>query len=185
MSEIADTVGLRKSSLFHHFRTKAEMYAAVVNRILGEVELELTRSLAKGGTAVERLDRWVDALIDLMVRTPAHSRLMLRSLFEDDELSGALPEQREADERLERIILQARNVLRDGMAQGEIRAANIPHTIQSLIGITIYHFASGDLGNEIIGTSIFAPKEVERRKQEVKAFLHHGLVTNSATDEHR
>ncbi len=185
MSEIADTVGLRKSSLFHHFRSKAALYAAVVHRILAEVDLELTRTLALGGSAVERLDRWVDALVDLMVRTPAHARLMLRSLFEDDEMSGALPEERQADEELRRILQQASNVLRDGMAHGELRAASIPHTIQTLIGMTVYHFASGELGDEIIGRSIFDSEEVERRKREVKAFLHHGLIADSATDEHR
>ncbi len=179
MSEIAETVGLKKSSLFHHFRSKAALYAAVMHRILSEVDLELTRNLAQGGNAVERLDRWVDGLIDLMVRTPAHARLMLRSLFEDDETSGELPEEREANETLHRVIRQASNVLRDGMAQGELRAASIPHTIQTLIGVIIYHFASGEMGDEILGRSIFDPREVARRKQEIKSFLHHGLVTTA------
>jgi len=182
MSEIAETVGLRKSSLFHHFRTKAELYAAVVHRVLAEVDLELTRALAQGGSAVERLDRWIDVLIDLMVRTPSHARLMLRSLFEDDELAGALPEERQADEKLRRILQQASNVLRDGMRQGELRAASIPHTIQSLIGLIVYHFASGELGDEIIGRPVFDPKEVERRKLEVKSFLHHGLVVENHSE---
>jgi len=81
MSEIAETVGLSKSSLFHHFRTKAQLYAAAVDRILGAVDSTLTRSLAQGGSAAQRLDRWVDSLIDLLATTPAHSRLLLRSLF--------------------------------------------------------------------------------------------------------
>lgn len=176
ISEIAETVGLSKSSLFHHFRTKAQLHAATVERILSEIDLQLTRSLAQGGSATERLDRWVDLLIDLLARTPAHARVLLRALFEDEELAGDIEERREADDATRRILQQVSNVLRDGMAQGEIRAANIPHTLQSLIGIVVYHFASGDFGDEIVGRSIFDPREVQRRKQEVKAFLHHGLV---------
>lgn len=179
MSEIAESVGLSKSSLFHHFRTKAQLYAAVVDRILAEVDIELSRSLAQGGSAVERLDRWIDALIDLMARTPAHARLLLRSLFEDDELSGAIPEQRAADEKLHRVLQHASNVLRDGMGQGELRAASIPHTIQTLIGLIIYHFASGEFGDELLGRSVFHAEEIKRRKREVKAFLHHGLVVGT------
>ncbi len=180
ISEIAETVGLSKSSLFHHFRTKAQLHAATVERILSEIDLQLTRSLAQGGSATERLDRWVDLLIDLLARTPAHARVLLRALFEDEELAGDIDERREADDATRRILQQVSNVLRDGMAQGEIRAANIPHTLQSLIGIVVYHFASGDFGDEIVGASIFDPREVERRKREVKAFLHHGLVVSKS-----
>jgi AcrR family transcriptional regulator len=178
MSEIAEAVGLSKSSLFHHFRTKAQLHAATVERILSQIELELTRQLAQGGSAVERLDRWVDALIDLLASTPSHARVLLRSLFEDEELAGDVVEQRAANDATLRILQQASNVLREGMAQGELRAASIPHTLQSLIGIIVYHFASGEFGDEIIGRSIFDRREVERRKQEVKAFLHHGLVVH-------
>jgi TetR/AcrR family transcriptional regulator len=183
MSEIAEAVGLRKSSLFHHFRTKAQLHAATVERILSQVDSELTRSLAQGGTAVERLDRWVDAMIDLLASTPSHARLLLRSLFEDEELSGDIDERREADEAIHRILQQVSQVLREGMSRGELRAANMPHTLQSLIGVIVYHFASGEFGDEIIGHSIFERREVERRKQEVKAFLHHGLVIRAAGSE--
>jgi len=176
MSEIAEAVGLSKSTLFHHFRTKADLYAAVVGRILAEIDLELTRTLARGGGAAERLDRWVDVLIDLLASTPAHARVLLRSLFEDDELSGELPEQQEADKALYRILDQARSLLKEGMASGEVRAASIPHLLQSLIGMVVYHFASGEVGDGILGRSIFGTDEVERRKREVKAFLHHGII---------
>jgi len=71
-------------------------------------------------------------------------------------------------------------VLRDGMAQGEIRVASIPHTLQSLIGIVVFHFASGEFGDDVIGSSIFADEEVKRRKREVKAMLRHGIFTGAA-----
>ncbi len=185
MSEIAETVGLGKSTLFHYFRTKEQLYAATVERVLQEVEVELTRQLALGGTAVERLDRWVESLIELLARTPSHARLLLRSLFEDDDRSGELPEQIAADEALRRTLLQANNVLRDGMAHGELRAASIPHTIQTLIGAIVYHFASGEFGDDLLGRPVFDRREVDRRKKEIKAFLHHGLVAEQRAEQQR
>jgi AcrR family transcriptional regulator len=176
ISEIAEAVGLSKSSLFHHFRTKAQLHAAVMARILNEIETTLTRSLASGGTPVQRLDRWIDTIIDLMGEKPAHSRLLLRSLFEDDEISGEIEEQREANRSLARVIEHASSVLRDGMSQGEIRVASIPHTLQSLIGMIIYHFASGEFGEELLGSSVFSQVEVKRRKNEIKSLLHHSLI---------
>jgi AcrR family transcriptional regulator len=177
LSGIADAVGLGKSSLFHHFPTKAQLYAAVVERILSEIETALTQALAAGGSPVERLDRWADTIIDLLGARPAHARLLLRSLFEDDELSGSSEEERAADATLARIVGNVSHLLREGMAAGALRAANIGHTLQSLIGLIIYHFASGEFGDELLGRSVFTPAEVKRRKDEIRAFLHHGLVT--------
>jgi len=180
LSEIAEAVGLGKSSLFHHFPTKAQLYAAVVERILHEIEDALTRALAAGGSPVERLDRWVDTIVDLLGARPSHARLLLRSLFEDDELSGSSAEEQAADRTLARIVESVSQLLREGMTGGALRAANIPHTLQSLIGLIIYHFASGDFGTELLGRPAFAPAEVKRRKDEIRALLHHGLVVTGA-----
>ena len=51
MREVAEASGLGKSSLFHHFKSKAEMYAAVVGRILDHLDEQLTAALAAGGDA--------------------------------------------------------------------------------------------------------------------------------------
>jgi TetR/AcrR family transcriptional regulator len=176
LSEIAEAVGLGKSSLFHHFPTKAQLYAAVVERILADIETVLTQALAAGGTPVERLDRWIDTIVDLLGAQPSHARLLLRSLFEDDELTGSSEEERAADETLVRILDRVSALLREGMTAGALRVASIPHTLQSLIGLIIYHFASGDFGSELFGRSVFTPADVRRRKDEIKALLHHGLV---------
>lgn len=180
MSEIADAVGLSKSSLFHHFPSKAQLYAAVADRILREVEDATAQALAGGGSPAERLDRWVDTIIDLLGSRPAHARMLLRSLFEDDELSGTSDEERAVNERLRRIIGRTSDLLREGMGAGQLRAAHIPHTLQSLIGLLIYHFASGDFGAEMLGRPVFAPAEVKRRKDEVRNLLHHGLLAPAA-----
>ena len=180
MSEIAEAVGLSKSSLFHHFPTKAQLYAATADRILRAMESTLTTALAAGGTPVERLDRWVDTIVDLLGEHETYARLLLRSMFEDDELSGAFEEERAVNATLRRVIGAATQLLREGMGSGALRAASIPHTVQSLIGLLIYHFASGDFGAELLGRPIDTPAEVRRRKDEIKNLLHHGLVAPRA-----
>ena len=176
LSEVAEGVGLGKSSLFHHFASKAELYAAVVARILDRIEDRLMRALAAGGSPVERFDRWIVALIDLLAEHPTHARLLLRSLFEDDELTGALPAERQAKNTIHRIAAAGAALLKEGMEAGVFRPASVGHTLQTLIGATVYHFASGEMGDEMIGRPIFSATEVRRRKDEVKALLHRGLV---------
>jgi len=57
----------------------------------------------------------------------------------------------------------------------------VPHTVQSIVGLTVFHFASGDFGDQLLGRSPFTPSEVKRRKQEVRGLLHGGLVARPQT----
>ena len=75
-----------------------------------------------------------------------------------------------------RIVGAAQRLLREGIESGVFRPVNVPHMVQSIIGATVFHFASGEFGEEIIGRPLFSGTEVRRRKQEVKALIRHGLV---------
>ena len=176
LAEVAEKVGLSKSSLFHHFSSKAQLYAAVMGRILDRIETELVRSLAAGGGPVQRLERWLDVVIDVLAANRTYARLLLRSLFEDDELTGGLPEEQAVNATLSRIVGAAHRLLREGIESGVFRPVSVPHMVQSIIGATVFHFASGEFGEEIIGRPLFSGSEVRRRKAEVKALVRHGLV---------
>jgi AcrR family transcriptional regulator len=180
LSEVAEVAGLGKSSLFHHFKSKVALYAAVVGRLMDAIDSRMTRALAAGGDPLTRIDRWLDTLIDFLGESPSHARLLLRSMFEDDDLTGASEEEKHVDATTSRILQSAGDLLREGMAAGQLRAANIGHTLQSLIGLTVFHFASGQLGEELLGHSLFSPAEIKRRKQEIKALLRHGLAVGGA-----
>jgi AcrR family transcriptional regulator len=176
MREVAEVAGLGKSSLFHYFKSKAELYAAVVGRILDLFDRSLTAALAAGGDPLRRFDRWVDTLIDTFAQHPTSARLLLRSLFEDDELAGSSEEEQRADRTLKQLFAAVASLLEEGMEAGVFRTASVPHTLQSLVGLSVYHFASGEFGEEMFGRSLFTPALVRQRKEEVKALLRNGLV---------
>src|SRR5262245_11377168 len=150
LREVAEVVGLGKSSLFHHFRNKPQLYAAVVNRILVRIEERLMRTLAAGGDPMTRLERWLDVLIDILADNPTWARLLLRSLFEDDDLPGDTPEELEAHATIQRIVGAATALLREGMSAGQLRMANVPHLLLTLVGATLFPFASGEFGQEVL-----------------------------------
>lgn len=176
LSEIADVVGLGKSSLFHHFRSKAQLYAAVNARILARIEERLVRSLARGGDPLTRLERWLEELIDLLADNPTYARVLLRSLFEDDDLPGDLPEELEAQRATAGMFGSIGTLLREGMSVGLLRAANVQHLLLTLVGMTVFPFASREFGAEVLGRDIFDPAEVRRRKRELRDLLRFGLV---------
>jgi len=182
MREVADAAGLGKSSLFHHFRSKAQLYLAVLERLLAQIDERLQAALAGSMPPAERLDRWADALIDALAAREPAARLLLRGLFEDDAFDAeAWPEGQGAERHLQSILQGILDLLREGAAAGVFRGASGPHTVQTLIGATVYHFASGEFGEGLLGGALLSADAVRRRKVEVKTFLHHGLVVAAAT----
>lgn len=179
LREVAEVVGLGKSSLFHHFKNKPQLYAAVSARILVRIEDALMRALAAGGDPVQRFERWVDEFIDMLGAHPAYARVLLRSLFEDDDLAGDLPEEFEARRATQSILASAGALLREGMSNGQIRAAHVPHLLLSLVGLTVFPFATGEFGLEVLGRDPLDPVEVKKRKQEIRDLLRFGLVVRS------
>jgi len=184
MREVADTVGLGKSSLFHHFRTKTQLYFEMLDRVLGRIEERLTPVLASPAQPLDKIDAGIDTLIDALAEHPSTARLLLRSLFEDDDFpeQAQEPEQAAAEARLGRILDSIRRLLDDGVAQGVFRPVSVPHTMQTLIGATVYHFASGELGEGLLGEPLLSADSVRRRKEELRNLLHHGLAAQPARD---
>jgi AcrR family transcriptional regulator len=166
-----------KSSLFHHFDSKAQLYYEVIGRILARIEERLLLSGASQFGPAERLDRWLDALVDSLAEQPTTAPLLLRALFEEDEFAAAnLPEGAAAESTLARIIGAAEQLLADGIESGAFREVSIPDTLQTLIGATVYHFASGEFGEMLMGGPIFSADAVRRRKREIHQIVHEGLV---------
>jgi AcrR family transcriptional regulator len=179
LREVADQVGLGKSSLFHHFASKAQLYFAVLGRVLSRLDERLRSALESGGTPAARLDRWLDALVDALAEQPPAARLLLRGLFEDDGFSTedeSLPEARSAERTLGDLLQGIHALLREGIEAGAFRAVSIGHTVQTLIGSTVYHFASGEFGEGLLGRPLLSADAVRRRKEEVRSLLHQGLV---------
>jgi len=181
MREVADAAGLGKSSLFHHFRSKVQLYLAVLERVLARIENRLQPILELQVGAAEKLDRWIDAVIDELAEQPASARMLLRALFEEEEFeTGNWPEGQAVDRRLATVLTGITRLMEDGMRKGELRKASAPHVVQTLIGATIFHFASGGVGEGLLGGPLLSADAVRARKEETKAFFHHGLAARPA-----
>jgi hypothetical protein len=60
--------------------------------------------------------------------------------------------------------------------KGVFRDVSIPHSVQTLIGATVYHFASGEFGENLLGRPLISTEAVRRRKTELVRMLQHGLL---------
>ena len=81
LRELAEAADLSKSSLFHHFESKAALYCGVLTRVLERVDAAVRPALEEAGDPADRLLALLDLLVDVLAEQPATSRLLLRALF--------------------------------------------------------------------------------------------------------
>jgi AcrR family transcriptional regulator len=180
LREIADSAGLGKSSLFHHFRGKSQLYFEVLGGVLARIRARLAPVLADTGDPLQRLLRWVDTLVDAFAEHPTSARLLLRALVEDEIPREERPPEADTCERLlDETIAAARRLLREGAAAGVFRPVSEAHTVQTLIGATVYHFASGELGERVLGAPLLSAESVAGRKRELRELLRRGLAADA------
>ena len=181
MREVAVAAGLGKSSLFHHFKSKSSLYCEVVGRILTRIGERLTPVLARAGAPMGTVEQLVSGMVDVLAEHPNTSRILLRSLFEEEEFETNPPAELErVDAQLDALLGSIRVVLEAGVASGDFRPVSIPDLMQTLIGATVYHFASADVGERILGASLFSAESVARRKREIIDLLRVGLLPPNA-----
>lgn len=187
MREVAQLSGLGKSSLFHHFRGKGQLYAEVRIRTLKRIRDALAPFLTLETAPLEALEEGMCALIDSFAEHPTSARLLLRGLVEEEIFSGeSPPELEEAEQILAELLDDLSELIERGVKAGELRAVAVPDTMQSLIGLVAYHFASGEMGERILGEALFSSSAVRRRKREVVNFIREGLrAPRSDRDEER
>ncbi len=176
LREVAEDVGLGKSSLFHHFPNKPELYAAVCARILERIDAGVARSLARSGSAAERFLGAIDDLVLALSRRPGDARILLRSLFEDDDLPGESAEQKRGEAFVKRIVSRVEAVLGEGMAAGGIRRASPRPLLLLVVGLVVFPAASGEFGEELIGGAVQAPQNLALIREETRRLLAQGLV---------
>jgi AcrR family transcriptional regulator len=147
----------------------------VLDRVIERIDLRMRRALEAGADAREQLSAALIALIDTLAEDPPAARLLLRTVFEDDDISPEAPELAASNARLDALIARIAQALNDGIAARAIRPISVPDAIQTLIGVAVYPFASGEFGEKLAG-EIFSADAIARRKREVLDLIEHGWM---------
>ncbi|MCZ6782607.1 MAG: TetR/AcrR family transcriptional regulator [Proteobacteria bacterium] len=179
LRELADRSGLGKSSLFHHFRSKGHLYLEVLRTVLERIQERLAPVIRSQSGPAEKLPAWVEALIDALAEHPNSARLLLRALFEDDDFPEDLePQAQEVEGIVMSILGTYQAIVQQGIDLEIFQPVSVTDATQTMIGATVYHFASGEIGEAVTGGPIFAAAAIQRRRREVVHFLIGGLTAD-------
>ena len=164
MGDLAERVGLRKASLFHHFPSKDVLYATVLTELMEGVKVSVLGAAMAEGSFADRLDGLSDTLTATLGAQPYAARLLVREAMDWG------PVMRESLGRTANDVLAASlEFMKAGQREGAFNPELDPtQLIVSLIGIHFMPFAIGEIVERFTGTSPFHAGFVEDRKAAVR-----------------
>jgi TetR/AcrR family transcriptional regulator len=166
MADLAERVGLRKASLFHHFASKEELYATVLAQLMEAVKTSIITALVAEGSFTERLDGLTDALTATLSAQPHTAKFLVREAMDAGPAMKEGGLGRIVQDALAAALELAKEGQREGMINPDLDAT---HLIVSLIGVHFMPFAIGDIVERFTGTSPFHASFVRPRQKAVRS----------------
>lgn len=175
MSEIADRVGVRKASLYHHYGSKAELLLDLFDRALEEWTEASRPPLLGPGTFEERLFRHLEAAVAFVAARP-HQVGVIR--LAATQIGGDLGRQvmRRIEEHESQHHWRLRKFLGEAIEAGELRDTDPDDLLRFwrvFVDGLILNLAYGFHGHD----------KFDERLPQLWSLLWRGLGGRSADDE--
>ncbi len=162
MNDIATRVGLRKSSLFHHFSNKEALYLEVLQKAIEDLGTLVLEAGIEQGSFLERLDLLGELVVKYLGQNVNVARLLMREMVEGNRFSqGPVGEQVVAILRTTAVFLE------EGMASGDIAKQDPVQLAMSIVGLHLTYFATAELTSKLVGKSVFSDGMIEQRSKAV------------------
>ena len=173
MGDLAERVGLRKASLFHHFPSKDVLYATVLTELMESVKAAIVGAALAEGSFAERLDALTDALTSALGAQPHAARLLIREAMDWG------PVMKESLGRIVNDVLKASlEFAKAGQKDGSFNPELDPtHVIVSMVGIHFIPFVIGETVERFTGASPFHAAFLEARKAAVRMQVRDLVLT--------
>jgi len=164
MADLAERVGLRKASLFHHFPSKEQLYAAVLERPIADVGVAIGRALEDTNRSFEdRLDDLSYAFVGVMGAQPYAARLFVREVMQ-----WSAGEASPLSQAIDGVLAGATTFLEEGQRTGNAPAADARQIIVSLIGLHLMPYTIPGVVERFTQADPFSAAGLEQRRVAVR-----------------
>jgi len=177
MDEIATQARVNKALVYYYFKSKEELYEAVVEDHFKAFNHQALEVLSSSGPPRDILLRYVSLHFDFI-----SARHRYASLFQQFMSAGG-----EMPRRFARKYFAPRSeafagLLQRGIREGDFRRVDRFHAGVSVIALIVFYFSAAPVLNLLGHTDAFSEANLKRRKQEVLAFIRHGLFSNPESE---
>jgi TetR/AcrR family transcriptional regulator len=175
---IAEAAGVNKALLYYYFKSKEDLYQAVVGSDVKEFQQHAEQVLSAKGPPGPILLRYVSYHFDFIGTHPHYPRIFQRMMMEGDRNLERLI--REYSIPLGKLLVA---LLERGMRSGEFRRLDAEHTLVSLAGLTAHYFSIAPAIQVITGRNPYSRANLAKRKAEALKFIRYALFRNPEARE--
>jgi AcrR family transcriptional regulator len=163
VDRIAARARLNKAMIYYHFASKDGLYLAVLRSVFSTAGAR-ARAIADGpGTAEEKLDRWIAAIVEEAGARPWFPPIMLRELA-----SGAAHLNPETLGLMNAVFAAVRDVIVQGQREGVFRDADPLLAHMTIMPAVLIFFAR----QRVASSAKFRSSEIAAPRQ-LDEFVHH------------
>jgi TetR/AcrR family transcriptional regulator len=172
--EIAAAAHANKAMLYYYFGDKSRLHRAVMENLLRQLRNVTFGAAGTKTSSRDRLMAWVNGYFDFLATHPNYPRLVQREVMETSKIEWIVREYfRPFHKRLTGLI-------EDGVASGEFRKVDPHQTVFTLLGMTVFYFASAPVMSRVTGRNILSTPALKIRRRALLDFLEHGLMRRQA-----
>ena len=131
MRQISEAVGVSKAALYYYLKDKEELFLAILNSYLNDMEASIDAIRTKSGSSADHITQFVESVL----RQPAEQRALTRLASQEmGQLSAA---SRKKFDKLyhEKFIGKLTAILQEGMDRGEFQSLNAEIATWTLLAI--------------------------------------------------
>ncbi|WP_134766761.1 TetR/AcrR family transcriptional regulator [Nocardioides sp. 1609] len=154
IGDIAESLNLTKSAIYHHVATKDQLLSEALDLALDELEATVAEATAAGGSAYDRLRGVVRRSVEVLVEHQSAVTLLLRVHGNSETERTALRRRRAIDTQLAALVRQATD-------EGALRRDLDPDLVSRLIfgmvnSLVEWYRASGPVPTDDVAAAVAA-----------------------------
>ena len=150
MNAVAEAAGVSKANIFHHFKSKDELYLQSLRQACDSSRSSLDAMAEGRGDAWQRIQRFVDEHLQQMLSNSQDSRLILREVVENRPGGAQRLAQKVFRDNFNHLV----SLISDCQREGALREELDPVFIATLLlGANVFFFQSQEVMRHLDGVA--------------------------------
>ena len=150
MRQISEAVGVSKAALYYHFKDKEELFLAILDIYLNEIESAIDDIQSKRLSSSEQLRMFVEYILS----QPAEQRAVMR--LGSQEMAQLSASSRKSFGKVyrEKFIGKLIAIFQAGIKSGELKSLNAEVATWALLGIMYPYFYPAHTGDKPVPANV-------------------------------